>query len=1108
MSNIGKKAFVDNKKQDIEIDLLKQDVTVLQQNTSNLSIQPANILVASQSAMLALTDISPGQVVIREDDNNYQYYLKALPASNLSNWEVLGKDVPPVGETVEDVITTNEVITSKVDGLYAFTGTPNGGFPAGVTQGDIAQKTASVWTVVYTFINAPASIYSKSDGQTYDKKVNSSNVNNWIAKPKPTYYEIGSNKEYTAINAVFAQFIADARLVGTGQLYDSDINERVIFPANAQNFLLKGEGYVARNNNLVNNFEILGHRFTLQKCQPNSSGLNTTRTVTTTLNSKIIVITGTGQTTAGFVKYQKITGTGIPAMSYIDTIVNSTTFTINQNATANGTNIVTTIQPKAPVIVDSNGQIIEPGSGNTNKGKHGFDDVSFSTPGASAVDIFDVGNWVDFTKCNFDNKEINLYTTSTTPVFITFTSCQSGIINIYSPFIVVTKVYSPSVTIKTIINQAAIVDFDKVTPVAYSIIRQRSFGQAFDIPLGAMIVNDDFGAANTLQNMKCTTAYTVAFNPTTGTPIDITKYQVQTDNLKENAFTKNTAFNKNYSTTATDIKANGIQNVGTLDTLPRADHVHPTDTTREAVANKVSTFSATPNHTNFPTEKLIKDSLDLKLNTSLKGSINGVAELGSDGRVPSSQLPSFVNDVLEFANFSSFPATGETAKIYIAIDTNITYRWSGTIYVEISSSLALGETSATAYRGDRGKTAYDHSQISNGNPHGTTKTNIGLGNVDNTSDLNKPISTATQTALDLKENKVKQVKTFTNRQINFTITTSEIDAFDVFQFDQTTPGIIISLSSPTNNVSKIIEFLNLPTSEQAINLINNSCSILPQKKISATFNGANWNVSQIGESSPIIIDLIPLKETLNVNDVILIGDSENNFNIAKIEASSLQLSNNQALQNLIGESRISFVPYIDIEIEKYFSDFQTLYIKSFNCINSTNSTRIRFSFIDSNFQIIPTIFKYQGSYYADNLGTYGASVSSNSSYGILTDLNYAITLNKACFIKIEIQKTIEGINTYYNIRSNVDYYSTSNTNTTFINSTNANINSTQILKYIRIYSSTGDIKGDFDLLGEKKSAKYSSRYNTISTASVATVVGVEAVASTADIYQYISLTNK
>ena len=72
-------------------------------------------------------------------------------------------------------------------------------------------------------------------------------------------------------------------------------------------------------------------------------------------------------------------------------------------------------------------------------------------------------------------------------------------------------------------------------------------------------------------------------------------------------------------------------------------------------------------------------------------------------------------------------------------------------YVVMSSSLALGETSSTAYRGDRGKIAYDHSQAT-GNPHGTTKADIGLGNVDNTSDLNKPISTATQLALNTKAN--------------------------------------------------------------------------------------------------------------------------------------------------------------------------------------------------------------------------------------------------------------------------------------------------------------------------------------------------------------------
>jgi hypothetical protein len=115
-----------------------------------------------------------------------------------------------------------------------------------------------------------------------------------------------------------------------------------------------------------------------------------------------------------------------------------------------------------------------------------------------------------------------------------------------------------------------------------------------------------------------------------------------------------------------------------------------------------------------------------------KGANGGVAELDSNGKVPSSQLPSYVDDVLSYASQSAFPAAGETGKIYIAEDTNKTYRWSGSAYAEISASLALGETSSTAYRGDRGKTAYDHSQTT-GNPHGTTASDVGLGNVPNVS---------------------------------------------------------------------------------------------------------------------------------------------------------------------------------------------------------------------------------------------------------------------------------------------------------------------------------------------------------------------------------------
>lgn len=219
-----------------------------------------------------------------------------------------------------------------------------------------------------------------------------------------------------------------------------------------------------------------------------------------------------------------------------------------------------------------------------------------------------------------------------------------------------------------------------------------------------------------------------------------------------------------------------------------------------------------------------------------KGAPNGLASLNESGIIPSAQLPSYVDDVIEVDTFSNLPGTGESGKIYIVQDTNLTYRWSGTAYVEISKSLALGETSSTAYPGDKGKATTDklnktsnkvvvgpttvnpstdkivikyqthftstnsdsedshtinaattsqaglmsssdktkldglkdqagitsdidavqtnlETHINNkSNPHEVNKAQVGLDNVDNTSDANKPISTATQNALNSKFN--------------------------------------------------------------------------------------------------------------------------------------------------------------------------------------------------------------------------------------------------------------------------------------------------------------------------------------------------------------------
>ena len=136
-----------------------------------------------------------------------------------------------------------------------------------------------------------------------------------------------------------------------------------------------------------------------------------------------------------------------------------------------------------------------------------------------------------------------------------------------------------------------------------------------------------------------------------------------------------------------------------------------------------TTDGGTASSTSLITSGAVKAGLDTKLNTSLKGANSGLAELDATGKVPSSQLPSYVDDVLEYPSLTDFPSTGETGKIYVATDTNKTYRWSGSAYVVISETLALGETDSTAYRGDRGATAYNHATDSS---RLTTATAAGL----------------------------------------------------------------------------------------------------------------------------------------------------------------------------------------------------------------------------------------------------------------------------------------------------------------------------------------------------------------------------------------------
>ena len=102
-------------------------------------------------------------------------------------------------------------------------------------------------------------------------------------------------------------------------------------------------------------------------------------------------------------------------------------------------------------------------------------------------------------------------------------------------------------------------------------------------------------------------------------------------------------------------------------------------------------------------------------NTANKGANYGYASLGSDGKVPSTQLPSYVDDVVEVANYAALPTIGETGKIYITLDTNFVYRWSGSVYVKISQPNAVwGSITGTLGNQTDLQTALDAKQNSLG----------------------------------------------------------------------------------------------------------------------------------------------------------------------------------------------------------------------------------------------------------------------------------------------------------------------------------------------------------------------------------------------------------
>jgi hypothetical protein len=241
---------------------------------------------------------------------------------------------------------------------------------------------------------------------------------------------------------------------------------------------------------------------------------------------------------------------------------------------------------------------------------------------------------------------------------------------------------------------------------------------------------------------------------------------------------------------------------------------------------------------------------------SQKGANNGVAELDGTGKVPASQLPAFVDDVQEYANLASFPTTGETGKIYIALDTGKTYRWSGSAYTEISSG------DVNSVNGQIGVVVLDTDDISEGssnlyytetrvsnnsdvsantthrgrtdNPHNTTASQIGI---DDTDDVNEGSSNLYYTETRVSNNSdVSANTTHRGRTDNpHNTTASQVGIDDTDDINEGSSNLYYNETRVNNNA-------NVSANTTHRGRTDNPHSVSPAQVGNTT---AQWNANQI-----------------------------------------------------------------------------------------------------------------------------------------------------------------------------------------------------------------------------------------------------------------------
>ena len=416
---------------------------------ANVDVQTKiTIRVASDAEMIdASLNVKQYDFVIRTDKNNALYQLTGTDQTQIQNWEAIsgGSGTAIPSKVVEKVVVSGALPIT--DGLYAFAGTPTGGMPTGAV-GDILKRLSGAWSVDTTYDNADPSIYSKSDGKTYNKKLNASGAKTWVVAIEPQEYIVKSTGDntlqggYTTLQNADNAYVASASAVGKCKLLDALLNESATI--NSNNITIIGDGSIARSPTQLSKLTLSesSHRVTVRGILLGS---------TSTATPLEIKSTGT------------LTENGTPNVARGKHSIENCTFTTT------GTIAVDIIPNNTDPSLNSS---------------------TFYT----------------FLSSDFGLKQVVFRDRTGTPALVTITSCQNGLGVVGAGYVVI-KYASPGFTFLGS-SSSTIIDFDIATPISYSLLQKYSLLQSLAVPLGAKIINDGPGGQNEI--VECKTGYSLS----------------------------------------------------------------------------------------------------------------------------------------------------------------------------------------------------------------------------------------------------------------------------------------------------------------------------------------------------------------------------------------------------------------------------------------------------------------------------------------------------------------------------------------------------------------------------------------------------------------------